>query len=280
MKSQFVLIHGLFAAVVLTSPADAQQAAAQSQVAVQPQPTPQTTPVPPPKPEPAPLTGEVYVRRFSAGGFFTVQTFASIPSATTDQTVSTNVTVNSKTEADKRLFGGGIALQVALTNRFAVAADLVIRRSSFKATDITYQGVDDTTTTADERTKSTKETQTRADLTDIPILLRYYTKDRTRPGRRRFYEGGVAFRNVHSIHSFGQTTANDGTVNCCDETPLTPANKLLTGFVAGVGWQFIDDMKIRIIPEVRYTRWMGRTFDTLSTRSRVDQLEACVSITF
>ncbi len=43
---------------------------------------------------------------------------------------------------------------------------------------------------------------------------------------------------------------------------------------------FIDDMKIRFIPEVRYTRWMGRTFDTLSTQSRVDQIEGTISITF
>lgn len=284
MKSQFVHLQGLIVAGALAGLAGAQTVQQNPPPAVQAQtPAPAQAPqaaAPPAATPPATQAGAVYVRRFSAGGMLSVMGLPGIPGRTVDQTVSTNVKVNSTTDADKRLFGGGVVVQFALTNRFAVTSDFLIRKASFKTTDITYEGVDDSSTTADERKKTTKESKSRATFSDIPILLRYYNKDRTKPGRRRFFEGGVTFRKVHGIHSFGQTTTSDGKVVCCDETPITPANKWLTGFTAGFGYQFIDDMKIRFIPEVRYTRWMGRTFDTLSTQSRVDQIEGTISITF
>jgi len=265
MKLQSILIFCLLAAAGF-----AQQAPAPMEPAAHP-----AEKAPRAEPEVA-----VYVRRFSAGAIFSFQVSPSIPSSIVEQTVATNVNVNWKTEAEKRIFGGGLVVQVALTNRFALAANLLMRRSSFRTTDMTYLGVDDSTTADDDRIKTTIEATTRAELTDIPILLRYYKKDRTTPGGRMFYEGGVALRSVHGIHTFGQTTNNDGTETCCDDTPLGPANKLLTGFVVGAGYQAIDDMKFRVIPEIRYTRWMGRTFDIRSTVSGVNQLEACISITF
>lgn len=289
MKSQLVILQSLIAAGAFAGLAGAQTvqqnppvpASTQTPAPAQTQPPPDTQAAKPPATAAQPTqNGVVYVRRFSFGGMFSVLGLPGIPDKTLDQTVSSNVSINSKTDADMRLFGGGVVVQLALTNRFALTSDFLIRKASFKTTDITYEGVDDSSTSVDERKKTTKETKSRATFSDIPILLRYYNKDRTRPGRRRFYEAGVSFRKVHGIHSFGQTTTSDGRVICCDETAITPANTWLTGFTAGFGYQFIDDMRIRFIPEVRYTRWMGRTFDSLSTRSRVDQIEGTVSITF
>jgi len=230
--------------------------------------------------EPGPqIAGKVFVRKFSAGGIFSVTTPA-MWSRTTYQTPATEVYLVSHTDANLNLFGGGIATQVTITKRFAIAADLLLRKTNYQTTDTQYLGVDDPSTTVDERTKTTFVKATQADLTDLPVLVRYYNKDHNKPGRRRFYEAGVAIRRVHSIHSFGETTADDGTVTCCDETAAVPSKTWLTGFVAGVGYQFIDEFKIRFVPELRYTHWMGRTFDTLSARSQTDQLELTVSITF
>jgi hypothetical protein len=50
--------------------------------------------------------------------------------------------------------------------------------------------------------------------------------------------------------------------------------------VAGMGLRLVDDFNIKLSPELRYTRWMGATFDSESTRSRRNQLEVGIALTF
>lgn len=246
----------------------------------QPAPAASAKPAPPaPEPAPAPPKGP-FVRKFSMGGYFGFLTQASIPSARLTQDVTTEYSVESQTVSKRRPFGGGIVFQVTLTPRLALASGVSLRRLDFSNTDITYVGVDDPDTADDERTASMKENTTRAQLLDVPVLLRYYNKDHSRRGRRTFYEAGMTLRYVHGIHSFGLTTSQTGTETCCDESSLTPSRRVLPGFVVGAGVQFVDDFGIRFVPEIRYTRWMGRTFDTNPARSRTDQLELGFSVTF
>jgi hypothetical protein len=221
-----------------------------------------------------------FVRKFSMGATFSFLAQPSMPDASMTQTVASDLSIESTTKAQPRRFGGGIVLQAVLTPRLTIASGLSFRLLNFYTADLTYEGVDDTSTSADERTPSLKETTTRAQLLDVPVLLRYYNKDHSRRGRRYFYEGGVALRYVYGVHSFGTSTDESGTETCCDETPLAPSHRLLPGFVVGAGIQFIDEFGIRLVPEVRYTHWMGRTFDTMSARSRTDQFEVGFSVTF
>ncbi|MGC4052239.1 MAG: outer membrane beta-barrel protein [Paludibaculum sp.] len=221
-----------------------------------------------------------YVRRFSAGGSISVIAFPIVPSKTNDVTINTGLSVNSKTDSTNRRVGGGVNFQATLTNRFAVNVGVMMRRVRFATTDTTYYGTDDTTTTTDERTKMIVERGTRATILDYPVLVRFYSKSHRAPGRRWFYEAGGAFRQVTGIHTIGQTTQTDGTVDCCDEQPLKPTNRIIPGYVVGAGLQMIDEFGIRFVPEIRYTRWARRTFDTQSTRMQTNQVEFVLSLTF
>jgi hypothetical protein len=60
----------------------------------------------------------------------------------------------------------------------------------------------------------------------------------------------------------------------------TPHKNSILGVTAGAGGQLIDPVGVRVIPEVRYTRWFGATFDSLGLRSRRDQVEIVISIYF
>ena len=221
-----------------------------------------------------------YVRKFSMGANFSFLAWASIPDASVTQTVASDLSIESWADAKRRLFGGGIVWQTTLTPRLALSGGMLFRRLDFTTTAITYEGVDDTDTTDDERTATLKQTTTRARLLDIPLVLRRYSKDHSRRGRRYFYEGGMAMRLAHGVRSFGVSTDQAGTETCCDEATQTPAHRVLPGFVAGAGIQFIDEFGIRIVPEVRYTRWLWRTFDSGPARSGMDQLEFGLSLTF
>ncbi len=242
---------------------------------------PATAQEPGQKPAPTEALKGPYVRKFSLGANFNFLAQAAIPSASLTQTVASDLSIESWTTSQRRPFGGGIIFQTTLAPRWALASGVSFRLLDFSTSDITYEGVDDEDTTDDDERRATlKETTTRARLLDIPILLRYYNKDHTRRGRRYFYEGGMALRYVHGIRSFGLTTSEAGTETCCDESSLAPSRRVLPGFVVGAGVQFIDEFGIRFVPEIRYTHWMGRTFDTMSARSRTDQLEFGFSVTF
>jgi hypothetical protein len=47
-----------------------------------------------------------------------------------------------------------------------------------------------------------------------------------------------------------------------------------------MGVHAVDPFGIRVVPEVRYTRWMGETWNMLSTKTSRNQIEAIISIGF
>jgi hypothetical protein len=93
-------------------------------------------------------------------------------------------------------------------------------------------------------------------------------------------EGGAAIRRVSRVSTATDTTINDGTLSCCDNTPAPVARRQVRGLVAGAGLQFIDPVGVRVVPEVRYTRWTGTPFDSPSLSIQRNQIEAVISLTF
>jgi hypothetical protein len=59
-----------------------------------------------------------------------------------------------------------------------------------------------------------------------------------------------------------------------------PKHRSAPGAVVGAGIQFVDEFGIRVVPEVRYTRWFEPVFENLTTRTKDNQLEAAISLTF
>ena len=59
-----------------------------------------------------------------------------------------------------------------------------------------------------------------------------------------------------------------------------PYKRTTSGITAGFGGQFIDPVGLRVIPEVRYTRWLGLNFDVPGNHSRRDQIEFVFSLAF
>jgi hypothetical protein len=74
------------------------------------------------------------------------------------------------------------------------------------------------------------------------------------------------------------TTAPNGT-ETVDRNPI-PTRKMIPGATAGFGLQFVDEFGIHVVPEFRYTRWFGKSFDTLAGRTRPNSLEFVISLTF
>ncbi len=236
----------------------------------QPAPTPAPAPAPAPKIEKPPT----YVHRISAGVTLSVLGFSMVPTKSeTTSTTSPAVTTDINTKGASKRPGPGLTAQAAITNHFAVSGSVLLRRIGYQMTTTVTTGTTITTTTS-------KHEDTRGRLFDVPVVVRYYSKGRHDPGPRWFVEGGGALRKLSQDRTSIDTTDSSGPNTCCQVGPATPRHHSLRGFVGGAGFQLIDPVGVRVVPEVRYTRWTGDVFNNLTTRTRRDQLEAIISLTF
>ncbi len=223
-----------------------------------------------------------YVRRFSAGPTLSVFGLPTIKPRTTGYSSGTNpsTTYIWDTKAATPRVGYGATVQFAISGHLAVAGSVLLHKLGYIMTNTVTTTTTSTSTGATTvATTSTRE-DTRSRIMDIPVVMRFYTKDRHRPGPRAFLEGGAALRKVSQIRSSTSTTDVDGNTTCCNTTPAVPANRNVRGLVAGFGVQVIDPVGIRLVPEVRYTRWTNATFNSFSTLTQRNQIEVLFSLTF
>lgn len=250
------------------------------------QQTPQET-KPQPKQPPPLSTGAVfkepvYVRRFSAGVTLSVLGLQSFrKDSALVLTELPPVDALHSTEDISRRVGFGFTVQGAVSERVAVNAGAFIRPNIgyTRFSDI-FEGTDNQATEEDERTHISRREETRFRYYDFPVTLRYYGKDRHDPGPRWFVEVGGALRRVARVRTSISQQVDDKDLECCITTPTTPARRTIRGLVAGFGVQVIDPVGVRVVPQVRFTRWAADTFEQPSTRTQRNQLEAMISLTF
>ena len=230
---------------------------------------------------PRELRPRAYVRRFSLGATLSVVGLSLMKpgGANPVTTIPPVDSLYTSVDSSKRL-GFGLTAQVAVTERFAVSLGVLKRHVGYKRNGDIYTGIDNPNTPQDDRNHIVEDEDTRAMLIDIPVTVRYYSTDRHSPGPRWFIEGGGVRRDVSRISTAISSTLNDGALQCCNNTPAVPARRSVIGLVAGAGVQLIDQFGIRVVPQVRFTRWRAQTFDIPSAASRVNQLEGMISLTF
>ena len=214
-----------------------------------------------------------YIRRFSVGGTLGVLGFQFIPNKTGGTTVGSIVTSYSTTNSSQRI-GYGITGQVALTEHFAISASALFRRVGYQMTTVVQTGTTTVTTTS-------AHSDTRATAYEFPLSFRYYVKGRHQKGPHFFMEGGVALMKAANVRTSIDTTNASGTNSCCvTSTNSNLANRNVRGFLGGMGLQLIDPIGIRVVPEVRYTRWMDNMFYFQSTITQRNQIEAVISLSW
>jgi hypothetical protein len=222
-----------------------------------------------------------FIKRFGVGGRLAVLGTGLIRNDTSQFSQSKPVmTATTSAHWAPRRFGGGPSVQFNFSDRVALSADLLYRRAGYEATTVIYEGVDNTSTDNDERTMATIAEGTRADYWEVPLVARVYKRHR-KPDLYRywFFEGGAAMRHVSDIRSSRESYGSAGGT-CCNETPAGRARTTIMGIVVGGGLEYLDASGVKLMPEVRYTRWLGTTFDSLAARSKRDQLEVLLGFRF
>lgn len=220
------------------------------------------------------------VRRVTAGIALNYLGLPVFPTRTEGVVTSTPITDTIYTTNDRtKRFAYGVTAQIALTDHISLNGDLIMRRVAYVRTSDTIEGVDNPNTIPDERRFVTRNEDTRARFYDLPITARVYTKDRHVRGVRAFLEAGLAWRRVSSIRTSLQSVVNAGDPTTTN-TPAVPASRTVRGFTAGFGVHAVDPIGIRVIPYVRYTRWMGENFTGPSIKNQRNQIDGGIAFTF
>ena len=182
-----------------------------------------------------------------------------------------NYDFNYNTVNHSFMLGGGLTLEGRISRRTLVTAELLFNRLQYDKTTNMYWGVDDPTTSADERSHQTTTESTKARLFDLPVLMQRNVRSSGFLSHVYLAVGPTA-RLISTVHTTTNITYADATKGN-NTTPAPVSKRLLIGETVGVGLRFVDEFNIKVTPEVRYTRWNGTTFNQDSTRSPRNQLE-------
>lgn len=198
---------------------------------------------------------------------------SSVNTSATDPPTVTDTLVESKGAP----FTGGGAVRYDFSERFGAGVDILYRRGGYNSTITISEQITDSNSSADLLLSTHEETRTH--LWDIPILGRYYFKDRSAGGVRPYVTGGVALRFATGASSITEVT-DDDQVTDTDITTIGPANDSTLGGVLGLGFRAADDVGIKIDVEFRYTRWADPIFQSGPANSNNNQADILVAFTF
>jgi hypothetical protein len=247
----------------------------------------QNAPAPAPAPGAAPeeaaperLEERAYVRKVSLGVSLNLVPMNLMAKKNSVEKLPTTPPVENDSSVDPKSnrFGYGFTVQVAFGKKWAVAAAPTLRKIAFHAFIQSYSGVDNSSTFVDERLKTEINEDTTARFIDVPVMLRHYSKPRLESGPRWFIEAGGVMRVTSQVRTTLDIVPPKGDRYTTSQ-PL-PYQKNTFGFTGGIGGQFIDDFGIRAIPEVRYTYWMSKPFDSIHGTTRSNQLEVVLTFAF
>lgn len=154
----------------------------------------------------------------------------------------------SPTHSETRIYTLGPTVELKLFRSLAIEADVLYHRMGY--------------TLSTESFGLTYITRMRTNAWDIAALLKHYA---SQSGVRPYVAGGLALRTFSGIAGTRQTFGHlPYTGAVVDTTSPMEAKYLLekdsVGPTAGAGLQFKAG-RLRIGPEVRYTRWLNRSVD-------------------
>jgi len=228
-------------------------------------------------------TSEPFYKKFSIGGRGTVLFFNLMKvQEYTNSIEDPPLTIHEYSRSGSKRFGGGVSLGFDFSNKFALNIDALWKRAGYDSGKIHKLLIDagDPDNENDDRYATTgRFERTRADYWDIPVLLRVYTIPQFEGDRRFFLTGGAAARFVTGIKSYHEFKHDDG-LSDTNTNPIRPANRVVPGVVIGGGVQFQDDVGLKVDLEVRYTRWLQKTFDAGPVQSNLNQGEFLLGLTF
>ena len=181
------------------------------------------------------------------------------------------------TKSPKIAFGP--VFEMRLTKHLSLGAELSFHHAKYTQVTQVRSGKKDPNAGTDARPVATFTENTRATYWDIPVLMRYHNI-RTSSIFGHFYPlAGITFRHVGAINTSNEIINADASTDY-NEKKAAASHGNQIGFTGGIGYRFVDELGIKILPEIKFTRWMNHSFEGLSYSSSPNQAQIGVGITF
>jgi hypothetical protein len=178
----------------------------------------------------------------------------------------------------------GLTGEYQLTSHLSVGAEFFHHQAEYTQLTQIKSGVQDPTSSYDNRQVTSITEDTRAAYWDVPFVARYYSFHES--SRRSlswikdvYAVGGVTYRHAGNIRT-GTSTSNADSSTAYNEVATKPLHTNLAGFVAGAGYKLFEYGKFKSMIDARYTRWSGSTFQGPSFRSQQNQVQLGINFTY
>jgi len=189
-------------------------------------------------------------------------------------------------------WGIGPVVDMTLTRHIVIRAEALFGHLQYTKVTQVYTG-----TPTDGTLNVTYTEHTRTGYWDFPLLVRYQNSPHRATSSssstsgpnfhlslnpitsHAFVEAGGIVRQLTTIRT-GNDTLNSDNSTAYNETPTKANHSTVEGAVVGLGLRFVDELNLKVMPEVRYILWSGPIFESQSTLSRTRQLEVGLSFVF
>jgi hypothetical protein len=200
---------------------------------------------------------------------------STVDKSTTNPVADYNYTGTNVTH---RMMAGPVG-EVRIWKKLSLVTEVDFHQAEYQQTTEKRLGHLDTTASTDTRNVYKLVETTKANYWDIPVLLRYrgFTKDGFRS--KMYVTGGPSLRHIGGIRTGNEITNFDSSTDY-NETAAKPEKTNQIGVALGVGFRAIDEVGIRLTPEVRFTRWFGNSFSGTAFRSVQNQVEVGIGFSF
>ena len=202
----------------------------------------------------------VEFERFAVGVRLGYHITAQITEGTDEQTSTDTIPATifrAVSEPQQDSWGVGAGVQFNLRPRWGVTADLISHSVRFR-TGVRVERRE--TATRPRQLLSNEFLVTEGNHWDVPVLVRYYLNG-PRQRARPFISGGVGMRLVRNTKATREIGDIDGGESeFVDVTPQVATDSTM-GAIAGIGFELIDDINLKLSVEGRYQRWQNKTFE-------------------
>jgi hypothetical protein len=166
-----------------------------------------------------------------------------------------------------------------LRGRWTVGTDFMLHHANYVEKQEIRTGKKDPNASTDDRKVTTITQTTKANYWEMPVLVRCYGLRGSGILRKSYAIGGFGYRYVGRIRTGNEYSYADSTTDY-NEAPALRSRQNQLGAIAGFGFRFVDDFNVKVMPEVRYTRWAGYTFEGKSYKSVQNELRVGLGISF
>jgi len=176
-------------------------------------------------------------------------------------------------------FAGGPVFEMRVTKHIWVGAELSFHHASYGVLQQIRTGRKDPNAGTDNRPLATITDSTEVSYWDFPILVRYHNIRDSGVFKRFYPLVGITYRHVGAVKT-GNAIVNADATTDYNEVPDPVAKRHQIGYTGGIGYRLVDELGVKVIPEIRFTRWTGHTLQGPGYVSSPNQAQVGIGITF